>query len=77
MSSVNCSECGKFVLTDIEGMCEDCHRENEMMVSVIKDFILTKGGVNLLELTAATGIPTKKILNLIRKGRLQIPTGGR
>lgn len=72
MKPVNCCECGKLVFESIEGMCEDCHREMEMMISTIKDFLVQSGQVNLLELSAATGIPTEKVLKLLRYGRLSV-----
>lgn len=72
MSPVNCCECGKLVLHNIDGMCEDCHREMEMMISSIKDYLVHNGQVNLLELSASTGIATEKLLKLLRYGRLSV-----
>lgn len=72
MTPVNCCECGKLVLDNIDGMCEDCRREIEMMISSIKDFLVQNGQVNLMELSVATGIPTEKILKLLRYGRLSV-----
>ncbi|MFZ5640831.1 MAG: hypothetical protein ACOY4Q_09075 [Bacillota bacterium] len=72
MSPVNCCECGKLVLHNIDGMCADCHQEMEMMISTIKDFLVKNGEVNLLELSTATAIPTEKLLKLLRSGRLAV-----
>lgn len=72
MSAVNCAECGKFVLTDFDGLCADCHQEMEMIVSTLKDFLVNHGQVNLLELSEATGISTEKLLKLLRRGRLAL-----
>jgi hypothetical protein len=44
----------------------------EMMISTIKDFLVKNGEVNLMELSAATAIPTEKLLKLLRSGRLAV-----
>jgi len=72
MSPVNCYECGKLVLQNIDGLCPDCHREMEMLISTIKDFLVQNGQVNVMELSASTGIPTEKLLKLLRSGRLAV-----
>lgn len=68
----NCVECGKIYSYDGFNTCQQCRRNEEKEFQKVKDYIWENSGAGILEVSEETEIPTKKIIEFLRRGRLEI-----
>ncbi|CCQ94662.1 conserved hypothetical protein [[Clostridium] ultunense Esp] len=68
----NCSRCGKIYAYDGFKICLHCRREDEKDFKTIKEYIDGNPGANISEVSEETGVDTKKIIEFLREGRLEI-----
>lgn len=68
----NCQECGKIYSYDGFNTCQQCRRSEEKDFKIVKDYIWENPGAGISEVSEETEIPTKKIIEFLRQGRLEI-----
>lgn len=68
----NCSRCGKIYAYDGFKICPSCRREDEEDFKIIKEYIEKNPGANISEVSEKTKIDSKKIIEFLRQGRLEI-----
>ncbi|PYZ95855.1 flagellar protein [Alteribacter lacisalsi] len=68
----NCENCGKLFITKSQRVCIRCYKESEMLLKKITAYLDKNPKTNLHTLVAATSIPGKKIISLIKKGRIRL-----
>ncbi|MCF6465076.1 TIGR03826 family flagellar region protein [Clostridium sp. Cult2] len=68
----NCSRCGKIYAYDGFKICLQCRREDEKDFKIIKEYIDENPGANISEVSEGTGVDTKKIIEFLREGRLEV-----
>lgn len=68
----NCSRCGKVYKYDGFRVCPNCRREDEADFQKVKEYIDEHPGANIKEVSDATEIDSKKIMEFLRAGRLEI-----
>lgn len=66
----NCPRCGKLFTYRGKRVCEECAAEEERDFEKVKEFLKDKPGATVLEVTTATGLDQRKVLEFIREGRL-------
>lgn len=52
-------------------ICPECSMIDRHVFNVIRDFLYDNPGANVNEVTNATGISTKKIMQYLREGRIE------
>ncbi|MCL2618022.1 MAG: hypothetical protein FWD98_03095 [Defluviitaleaceae bacterium] len=71
MNVKNCPSCGRmFVPTSSSKVCDPCKHSDEAGFNSIKEFIEEYPNSTMGEVSNATGVSIKKILNYVREGRL-------
>lgn len=68
----NCSRCGKVYRYDGFKICPNCRREDEADFEKVKEYIDEHPGANIKEVSDATEIDSRKIIEFLRAGRLEI-----
>ena len=68
----NCSRCGKIYAYNGINLCIQCRREDEEDFKKIKEYIDENPGANISEVSDATKIESRKIIEFLRQGRLEI-----
>lgn len=68
----NCSRCGKIYAYDGFNICISCRRKEEEDFKKVKDYIYENPGANISEVSEETGIETRKIIEFLRQGRLEV-----
>lgn len=68
----NCSRCGKVYRYDGFKICPKCRREDEADFEKVKEYIDEHPGANIKEVSDATEIDSRKIIEFLRAGRLEI-----
>ena len=68
----NCSRCGKVYRYDGFRVCPNCRREDEADFQKVKEYIDEHPGANIKEVSEATEIDSRKIMEFLRAGRLEI-----
>lgn len=68
----NCVECGKIYSYDGFNTCQQCRRNEEKEFQIVKDYIWENPGAGISEVSEETEVPTKKIIEFLRQGRLEI-----
>ncbi len=72
MVLANCRECGKLITSGSGNLCADCTTVRHREMAKIRDCIRKNSGVNLLELSTHTGISTKRLLQFIHEGLVEV-----
>lgn len=68
----NCSRCGSIYVYDGFNVCIKCRREDEEDFKKIKEYLDEYPGANISEVESETGIDSKKIIEFLKQGRLEI-----
>lgn len=76
MNIRNCSNCNKIYQYDGFNLCHECRQENERDFMKVKEYLREKPGANISEVSEETEVPSKKIMEFLREGRLEIEPGG-
>lgn len=72
MNVRNCSRCGKIYAYDGFNICTQCRREDEKDFKKIKEYIDENPGAAIAEVSEETQVDTRKIMDFLRQGRLEI-----
>jgi len=56
-------------------MCPDCIKKEEELFDKVRDFLYENPNSSLEEVTEATGVDVKKILDFLKEGRLILKQG--
>lgn len=75
MRLVNCKDCGLLTLDRLEGYCPECWHEREMLISLVKDFLVFNSQAGLSEIVEHTGVSTLSVVQFIQEGRIIISQG--
>jgi len=75
MEVINCPRCGKIFTMIKDPLCTACMKKEEEIFISVKNHIEENPQCTLQELADETGVSTKKILQFIRDGRLEISKG--
>ncbi len=68
----NCAKCGKIYAYDGQKLCLKCRREEEVKFQEIKKYLYDNPDADIKEVSDATGVSVKKIMDYLRQGRLQL-----
>ena len=77
MEAVNCPKCGKLFTRIMNPLCPSCDKEEEQAFQTLRNYIEENENCTIGELSKETGVSQKRILRLIREGRLEISKGMR
>ncbi|MDR7856926.1 TIGR03826 family flagellar region protein [Tissierella sp.] len=76
MNLKNCTRCGRVYNYDGFKICFFCRKDDEKDFQSIKAFLLEYPGANISDVSEGTGIDSRKIIDFLRDGRLEIAEGG-
>ena len=68
----NCSRCGEIYVYDGFNICINCRREDEEDFQKVKMYLEENPGANIMEVSEGTKVDSKKIINFLKEGRLEI-----
>ncbi|MDR6553612.1 flagellar protein [Paenibacillus qinlingensis] len=72
MNVVNCSRCGKIFVKGFAELCPNCMKDLEQQYEKCVKYLRESKGVNINDLSEATGVSVKQITKFIREGRISI-----
>lgn len=72
MNIKNCTRCGKIYNYDGFRICPSCRRADEQDFQKVKEYLYEYSGANISEVEEATGVDSKKIIDFLREGRLEV-----
>lgn len=72
----NCSRCKKIYKYDGFRICHSCRQDDEKDFQRIKEYLDENPGGNISDVVDATGIDSKKVIEFLREGRLELEGGG-
>ena len=72
----NCSRCKKIYQYDGFKICHNCRRDDEMDFQKVKEYLEENPGANISDVVENTDVDTKKVIEFLRAGRLEIQGGG-
>lgn len=72
MNIRNCSRCGKIYIYDGFNICLDCRRKDEEDFQKVKKYLEENPGANVMEVTEETGVDSRKVIEFLKEGRLEI-----
>lgn len=75
MNIKNCTRCGKIYNYDGFRICPSCRRDDEQDFQKVKEYLYEYPGANISEVEEATGVDSKKIIDFLREGRLEVGEG--
>lgn len=68
----NCRRCGQIYAYDGFNICLKCRREDEEDFKKVKEYLDEYPGSNISQVEEATEVSSKKIIEFLRQGRLEI-----
>lgn len=68
----NCSRCGMIYAYDGFNICMKCRRQDEEDFQKVKEYIDENPGATITQVTEETEVDSKKIIEFLRQGRLEI-----
>ena len=72
MNVRNCTRCGKIYNYDGFKVCPTCRKDDEKDFQKVKEYLYENPGANIPEVSEATEVDAKKIIDFLRAGRLEI-----
>lgn len=76
MNIKNCARCGKIYQYDGFKICHSCRKDDELDFQNVKEYLDENPGANISQVVDDTGVETKKLIEFLREGRLEIQGGG-
>lgn len=76
MNIRNCSRCKKVYQYDGFRICHSCRKNDELQFQKVKSYLEEDPGANISNVVENTGVDTKKVIEFLREGRLEIEGGG-
>ena len=71
----NCPKCGRLFTKIVALVCPQCEKLDEEQFQKLRKYIEEEPLANISQVSDATGVSPKRILQYIREGRLTIPEG--
>lgn len=68
----NCPECGKLFVYNHRNLCPACLKKDEEGFDRVRDFLYDNPQATLEEISEATEVSTKSILEYLKEGRLML-----
>lgn len=68
----NCSRCGKIYAYDGFNICLKCRQDDEDDFKKVKEYLYEHPGANIVEIIEKTGVESKKVIEFLRQGRLEV-----
>ncbi|HHY71384.1 MAG TPA: MerR family transcriptional regulator, partial [Thermoanaerobacterales bacterium] len=65
-------QCGKLFVYSHRNLCPECLKKDEQEFDLVRDFLYDNPQASLEEISEATGISTKNILEYLKEGRLML-----
>lgn len=75
MNIKNCKKCGKIYNYDGFSICYHCRNEENEIFQKVREYIYDNSDADINKVSEATEVPTKKILEFLRQGKLEIKEG--
>lgn len=66
----NCLRCGKLFTDRGHPYCTDCLKENQADFEKVREYLKEHPNASVVEVSQATGVPTQRIFDFVRQGRL-------
>ena len=76
MNIRNCARCKKIYQYDGFKICINCRRDDEMDFQNVKEYLEEYPGANISNVVENTKVDTKKVIEFLKDGRLEIEGGG-
>jgi predicted amidophosphoribosyltransferase len=67
-----CRQCKKIFQSFGSNICPDCADELETNFEIVKEYIYSNPGENVVSISKGTGVPEKTVLYYMKEGRLSI-----
>ena len=68
----NCPQCGKLFVYNHRSLCPECLKKDEEGFDKVRDFIHNNPQASLEDVSKATEVSTKNILEYLKEGRLML-----
>lgn len=72
----NCTRCGRIYNYDHYKICLSCRKNDEVDFQKVKEFLGENPGANISDVVDSTKVDTKKVIEFLKEGRLEIQGGG-
>ena len=72
----NCTRCKKIYQYDGFKICHNCRKNDELDFQKVKEYLEEYPGANISNVVENTGVDTKKVIEFLKEGRLEIEGGG-
>ncbi len=72
----NCRRCKKIYKYDGFKICHSCRQDDEADFKTVKEYLYENPGANISAVVKDTKVETKKVMEFLREGRLEIQGGG-
>jgi len=66
----NCSRCGKLFRSTGLSLCTECREQLDDEFKRVRDYLRKHPGARVFEVSQATDVPSSRIYNMVREGRL-------
>lgn len=76
MNIRNCTRCNKIYKYDGFKICHSCRQDDEADFQKVKEYLNENPGSNISNVVEGTGVDTKKVIEFLKEGRLEIEPGG-
>lgn len=76
MNIKNCTRCRKIYQYDGFKICHSCRKEDDLDFQKVKEYLEEYPGANISNVVEATGVNTRKVIEFLKEGRLEIEGGG-
>ncbi|SNX53132.1 TIGR03826 family flagellar region protein [Thermoanaerobacterium sp. RBIITD] len=70
MNLRNCKRCGKLYTYNGIDICPECYKKDEEDFKKIRDYIDANPSATMIEVSRATEVTIKKIMDFLKEGRL-------
>lgn len=71
----NCPECGKLFVYVRRNLCPDCLKKDEENYEKVKTYLSKNPKATIDEISDATQVPAKNVLEYLKEGRLMLSPG--
>ena len=75
MVATNCPRCGKVFMKSFEAICKNCSKELEAQYEDVRAYVKENPKRSIKEVSDATGVSVKRILQYVRDGKLEASAG--
>ncbi len=72
----NCTRCKNIYQYDGFKICHNCRRDDELDFQKVKEYLEEFPGANISNVVENTEVKTRKVIEFLKEGRLEIEGGG-